>query len=99
MVILFDSNRFTIVERFDEPLLIKRYEAFLKETSIEVAGIEFITDIDGRHWTYDVNTNTNYNRAAEESANKSAPKTLAIFLGDLLDAYLDHQNRSAKLNC
>lgn len=92
-------NRFTIIERFDEPLLIKRYEAFLKENAIEVAGIEFITDIDGRHWTYDVNTNTNYNRAAEESANKSAPQTLAIFLGSLLHAYLNHQSRPAKLNC
>jgi len=49
-----------------------------------VAGIEFITDLHGRQWTYDVITNTNYNRAAEVSAGASAPRTLARFLGMLI---------------
>ena len=53
--------------------------------SIPVAGIEFINDGEGRHWTYDVNNNTNYNHTAEERANVSAPRRLARFLGSLLN--------------
>jgi len=79
-----DTPRFHIINTFNEPLLIKRYQAFLQENIIEVAGIEFITDENGRHWTYDVNTNTNYNLSAEERANVSAPRQLAKFLGSLL---------------
>ena len=77
--------RFHIIDSFNEPLLVKRYQAFLQANAIEVAGIEFITDGEGRHWTYDVNTNTNYNHAAEERAKVSAPKRLARFLGSLLN--------------
>lgn len=77
--------RFHIIDSFNEPLLVKRYQAFLQANAIEVAGIEFITDGEGRHWTYDVNTNTNYNHAAEERAKVSAPRRLARFLGSLLN--------------
>ena len=80
-----DLQRFQIIKNFAEPLLLKRYQAFLQTNAIEVAGIEFITDENGRHWTYDVNTNTNYNRTAEERAKVSAPRKLAKFLGSLLD--------------
>jgi hypothetical protein len=83
-------QRFQIIEDFSEPLLLKRYQAFLQTNAIEVAGIEFITDENGRHWTYDVNTNTNYNRTAEERAKVSAPRQLAKFLGSLLDDNVYH---------
>ena len=93
-----NTETFRIWDSFDEPLLLKRYEAFLKENTIEVAGIEFITDIHGRHWTYDVNTNTNYNQSAELQANRSAPKELALFLGSLLEAQVRHKSGFARLN-
>jgi len=85
-----DVQRFQIIENFSEPLLLKRYQTFLQTNAIEVAGIEFITDENGRHWTYDVNTNTNYNRTAEERAKFSAPRQLAKFLGSLLDDNVYH---------
>ena len=85
-----DLQRFQIIEDFAEPLLLKRYQAFLQSNAIEVAGIEFITDENGRHWTYDINTNTNYNRTAEERAKVSAPRQLARFLGSLLDDNVEH---------
>ena len=79
-----EPNRFEIVGDFDDLLLLKQYGSFLRDNDIEVAGIEFITDLHGRQWTYDVNTNTNYNPAAEVSAGASAPRELARFLGMLI---------------
>jgi hypothetical protein len=51
-----------------------------------VAGIEFITDTEGRMLVYDVNTNTNYNPDAEARAGRtgtaqSGPGAIAQFLG------------------
>jgi hypothetical protein len=72
--------KFTIVDDID-PSLKDRYEAFLAANDIEVAGIEFIRDADGGVYTYDVNTNTNYNPDAERVAGRSAMAALARFLG------------------
>jgi len=71
---------FTIVDDVDAGLKA-RYEAFLAANGIEVAGIEFIRDADGAVYTYDVNTNTNYNPDAETRAGRSAMTALARFLG------------------
>lgn len=48
--------------------LIQAYEQFLSENNIAIAGIEFARLADGRVLTYDINTNTNYNPAAEAAA-------------------------------
>jgi hypothetical protein len=72
--------KFTIIDDIDTGLQ-HRYEAFLKANDIEVAGIEFICDAAGAVYTYDVNTNTNYNPEAEMRAGRSAMKALACFLG------------------
>jgi hypothetical protein len=60
---------------------VARYEAFLKAHGIEVAGVEYILDRDGTVYTYDINTNTNYNPAAEAAAGVSAMRRVASFLG------------------
>jgi hypothetical protein len=72
--------KFTIIDAVDT-VLTQRYEAFLAANDIEVAGIEFIRDADGAIYTYDVNTNTNYNPDAEARAGRSAMDALAQFLG------------------
>ena len=72
--------KFTIVDDI-EPALKVRYEAFLAQSGIEVAGIEFIRDAAGTAYTYDINTNTNYNPDAEARAGRSAMRALARFLG------------------
>lgn len=64
---------------------IERYEAFLKASKIDVAGIEFIRDANGEVYTYDVNTNTNYNADAEAKAEKYGMLELAKFLGTALE--------------
>jgi D-alanine-D-alanine ligase-like ATP-grasp enzyme len=72
--------KFTIIDDI-EPALKARYEAFLAANGIEVAGIEFIRDAAGTVYTYDINTNTNYNPDAEARAGRSAMRALARFLG------------------
>jgi hypothetical protein len=80
-------NKFAIVERFDHPIL-ERYERFLTDNGIEISGIEFITDSSGQLFTYDVNTNTNYNAQAEVEAGVPLTGMTAIarFLGEELAA-------------
>jgi glutathione synthase/RimK-type ligase-like ATP-grasp enzyme len=78
--------RFTILpEGSVEPELRERLEGFLSSSGIDVAGVEFIRTAEGRALVYDVNTNTNYNAAAEEAAGvagtaRSGPGALAAFL-------------------
>jgi hypothetical protein len=81
------ANKFTIVEDFDHPIL-KNYARFLAGNGIEIAGIEFIQDIDGHIFTYDVNTNTNYNAPAEAEAGVpvTGMEAIARFLGEELAA-------------
>lgn len=87
--------RFNIVEDFDHPI-IDRYAAFLSANGIEIAGIEFITDINGQLYTYDVNTNTNYNSDAEAKANASGMQAIARYLSAEL-AHLDRESTVSRL--
>jgi len=73
-------DKFEIIADFNHPL-IAPYQRFLGANGIEVAGIEFIVDAEGRAYTYDVNTNTNYNPAAEAKAGVSGMEAIARFLG------------------
>lgn len=78
-----DGNKFMILENYKNPD-IPRYEKFLKENNIEIAGIEYIIDTDGTHYTYDINTNTNYNSIAENKANLFGMREIALFLKETL---------------
>ena len=76
--------KFTIIDDIDAGLK-RRYEASLAGNDIGVAGIEFIIDVEGTVYTYDVNTNTNYNPDAEARAGRSGMDTLAGYLGAQLN--------------
>ena len=75
--------KFRIIEGIDAGLKAA-LEGFLAATGIEIAGIEFITSVDGSVSVYDVNTNTNYNAEAEAAAGLSGPRAIASFLGEEL---------------
>lgn len=75
--------KFEIIQNFHHPI-IKKYESFLAENKITFAGIEFILDEFGEIYTYDVNTNTNYNSDAEEAAGTFAMLEMAKYLGSEL---------------
>lgn len=77
------QEKFEVIDGFNSPL-IPKYEAFLAQNGISFAGIEFITDSTGRAYTYDVNTNTNYNPEAESLADVSGMKEIARILSDYL---------------
>ncbi len=83
-------QKFQIVAGIPEALRA-RLERFLVSAGIDVAGIEFITDADGRTLVYDVNTNTNYNPDAEArdgrtGTDRSGPGAIATYLGSELAA-------------
>ena len=61
-------NKFRILPRLDEPELLRGYEAVMEANGIEVAGFEFIRSPSGELFTYDINTNTNYNSRAEQDS-------------------------------
>ncbi len=75
--------KFKIIEDFSNPILDK-YARFLEANNIHIAGIEFITDEHGEIYTYDINTNTNYNSDAETIAGISGMGTIAKYLGNEL---------------
>ena len=77
------SEKFKVIEGFTHKL-IPKWEAFLAANGIGVAGIEFAADDQGRAWTYDVNTNTNYNPDAEAKAGVSGMGAIARHLNTLL---------------
>lgn len=85
-----EKPKFRIVEGFSDPI-IKKYEEFLHANNIQVAGIEFIRDKNGVIYTYDVNTNTNYNADAEKSAGKYGMLELAKLLGKELESLREVQ--------
>jgi hypothetical protein len=60
---------------------VDKYRRFLADHGVGIAGIEFIEDAKGDVYTYDVNTNTNYNPAAEAEAGIYAMKNVAAYLG------------------
>jgi hypothetical protein len=74
------APRFEVIENFQHPI-VERYRRLLAANDAEVAGVEFITDASGEFFTYDINTNTNYNSAAEMRAGKSGMQAVAAFLG------------------
>ena len=81
------DSLFRIIKNFSDPL-IERYERFLEDYGIEIAGVEFILDRHGVPFTYDVNTNTNYNSAAESVTELSGMRAIAAYLRQEL-AYVD----------
>ncbi len=75
---------FTILENFDIPE-IRHCEMFLAANDIEIAGMEFLENDEGDRYFYDVNTNTNYNRDAEERSGLQGMKQVASFLKEELE--------------
>ena len=74
------GNKFRILKNYNKTELIKKYEKFIAANGIEIAGIEYIVDKKGTIYTYDVNTNTNYNSVAEKDSKIKGMKSIAEFL-------------------
>jgi hypothetical protein len=77
------APRFRILEDFRNPI-VEKYQRFIADHGIGVAGIEFIENSAGEIFTYDVNTNTNYNSDAEAEAGLYGMRAVAKYLGEEL---------------
>lgn len=73
------QSKFEIIDGFDDPI-ISAYQRVLRANDVHIAGIEFIVDTDGNKYTYDINTNTNYNPRAESVAGLSGMQSIAHYL-------------------
>ena len=78
------GNKFKILKDYKKNTLIKNYEKFIAINGIEITGIEYIVDKNGTIYTYDINTNTNYNSQAEKSSKIKGMKSIAKFLKEEL---------------
>jgi len=78
------GNKFKIVKNYKEDELTKKYENFIAANGIEIAGIEYVMDKKGEIYTYDVNTNTNYNSQAEKNSEIKGMRSIAKFLKEEL---------------
>ena len=82
------GNKFRIIKNYKRNSLIEKYEKFISANGIEIAGIEYVIDKNGEIFTYDVNTNTNYNSQAERSSEIKGMRSIANFLKkELLSLY------------
>ena len=78
------GNKFKIMKNYKENELTEKYEKFIAANGIEIVGIEYIVDKKGEVYTYDVNTNTNYNSQAEKNSEIKGMKSIAAFLKEEL---------------
>jgi len=74
------GDKFKIIKNYKRNSLIEKYEKFISANGIEIAGIEYVIDKNGEIFTYDVNTNTNYNSQAERSSEIKGMRSIANFL-------------------
>ncbi|WP_404357477.1 alpha-L-glutamate ligase [Cytobacillus firmus] len=79
-----EKPKFQIIDEFEDETL-EKYKEVLARNDIQVAGIEFIRNAEGDIFTYDINTNTNYNSDAEAKAGKYGMLELAAFLKKTLE--------------
>ncbi|KGA95725.1 alpha-L-glutamate ligase [Alkalihalobacillus alcalophilus ATCC 27647 = CGMCC 1.3604] len=79
------TAKFEIVDEGNQEL-IEKYTSFLKANGIQMAGIECIQSQDGTWYTYDVNTNTNYNPDAEAKVGLYGMKEIAKTLTEALSS-------------
>jgi len=74
------TEKFAIIDDFQHPL-VDAYRSFMVRHELQVSAFEFIVDGQDEAYTYDINTNTNYNPGAEARSGRSGMGALARFLG------------------
>jgi len=79
-------SKFQILDEYANEELSK-YQKFLEKNDIGVGAIEYAEDETGIKYVYDVNTNTNYNAAAEALSQKGKQGMLEVakYLGQQLE--------------
>lgn len=73
--------------------LVKKLEGFLQAQNIEIAGVEFIQNTQDELVVYDINTNTNYNKALEESIRSKGKQGAADRVAEFLIAEFEKEKK------
>ena len=73
--------------------LVKKLEEFLQSKKIEIAGVEFIQNTQNDFVVYDINTNTNYNKALEDSLRAKGLKAAADRVVEFLITEFEKEKR------
>ena len=68
----------------DDPL-VRQYIRLCADEGIDVAGIEFVTDAQGRRYTYDINGTTNYSGTLAARTGVHGMRALARHLVEVAD--------------
>lgn len=63
----------------DDPL-VEKYLRLMRAEGLEVAGIEFVEDKEGRRYTYDINGTTNYNSGVAREVGIDGMREFARYL-------------------
>jgi hypothetical protein len=82
-----DTGKFTLNPfiKADDPLIVA-YIEMMRRNSIDVAGIEFVEDINGDRYTYDINGTSNYNGGVEDEHDVSGMGAIAALADSLLQS-------------
>ncbi len=64
--------------------LVAQYRAMCAGEGIEIAGIEFVEDAQGRRYTYDINGTTNYNQTLGREIGVNGMMKVAEYLRDVV---------------
>ncbi len=78
-----DKSKFIVLNNYYNEDL-EKYAAFLHKNNIGIGALEYVEDVHGQRYVYDVNTNTNYNSQAEMEAgnNRRGMFEIAKYLGE-----------------
>jgi hypothetical protein len=78
------SEQFSAASIDAEDPLVQRYLKMIQAEGIEIAGIEFVEDEDGRRYTYDINGTTNYNGSLGEKIGVNGMVEFAQYIRDTI---------------
>jgi glutathione synthase/RimK-type ligase-like ATP-grasp enzyme len=78
------SEKFTVSPLTADDPLVESYIRLCAAEGIDLAGIEFIEDREGRRYTYDINGTTNYNSGVGKQVGVDGMRELARYVRGLL---------------
>jgi hypothetical protein len=82
--------------RADDPL-VTQYLHMMKAEGLEVAGIEFVEDRQGRRYTYDINGTTNYNSVLGREVGVDGMREVARYLRKITGSQvLERRTRTSR---
>ncbi|MGC6509682.1 MAG: ATP-grasp domain-containing protein [Myxococcota bacterium] len=91
-----NESKFSPAELNENDPLVQQYIQMMKNESIDVAGIEYVQDIHGERYTYDINGTTNYNAKLGAQIGIQGMDALAAYISNsIVPNYLANRFQTA----